>query len=342
MRPEDGLLFAACRQDFFQAHQTEVLSLCNKHPVNWDIIFSTAEQHSVAPLVYANLSSLQDLTLPPEVDAKFRASTRRTALRKDIHDKKLTEALEYFQERSIEVMLVKGIAFDFLVYKQPWYTTAKDIDLVLRLKREQVSEQEFRETQHFMHGRQIEYDYYTHHDITINGALPVDFDRIWQDAVRCSYKGRLVYLMSPEDMLLSACINSCRKRFFRLKSLCDISEILAFYRNLDWALTAEKTKLYDCSSIIYAALIVTRMAMGIDLPGDLKEMLGVNPVRAWVLTTASRILYNHTSLVAYPHTGFNLWSAPVHLSLLLPYTAYKGYQIKRKVVENYQRGKQSF
>ena len=87
----------------------------------------------------------------------------------------------------------------------------------------------------------IEYDYYTHHDITMNATLRVDFDRIWRDSLSGNWENRPIRLMSWEDMLIALCINSCRKRFFRLKALCDVAETVnRGAAQLDWELFLTK------------------------------------------------------------------------------------------------------
>ena len=87
------------------------------------------------------------------------------------------------------------------------------------------------------------------------------------------FMGYAVYVMSPEDMLLTTCINSCRKRFFRLKSLCDIAESINKYRCLNWEKLIRDARAYQCNNIVYTALLITKMTLGSDVPQRvLKEL----------------------------------------------------------------------
>jgi len=79
----------------------------------------------------------------------------------------------------------------------------------------------------------IECDLPGHHDVDMNGVLPVRFDRIWEAARAVDFHGQEAFVMAPEDLLLSLCINSCRKRYFRLKHLFDIAETV-HRLDLDW------------------------------------------------------------------------------------------------------------
>jgi hypothetical protein len=77
---------------------------------------------------------------------------------------------------------------------------------------------------------------------------------VWSKTKETTFQGQKVLVMSPEDMLLAACINSCRKRFFRLKSLCDIAEIINYFKELDW-----EVFIHNGRYIVYTSLLVTSM-----------------------------------------------------------------------------------
>jgi len=95
--------------------------------------------------------------------------------------------------------------------------------------------------------------------VSRNETLPVDFKSIWSKTKETTFQGQKVLVLSPEDMLLAACINSSRKRFFRLKSLCDIAEIINYFKELDWEVFIHNAKKYHCRYIVYTSLLVTSM-----------------------------------------------------------------------------------
>ncbi|MCK4727229.1 MAG: nucleotidyltransferase family protein, partial [Anaerolineales bacterium] len=227
---------------------------------------------------------------------------------------RLKEALAFFSEQGIDVMLAKGIALEQLVYDQPWFTVTQDIDLILRRRLEDISPEELHDIQSTMHNSGIEYDFYSHHDLNINGALPVDFDRIWGDAHTTTLYEQQVYLMTPEDLLISVCINSCRKRFFRLKSLCDIAETVRKFPTLDWEQLAEKAASYDCTPIIYTALQVTDCTLGCPVPDGVVRMLKVNPARKWLLDRTIKLPAEYVALASYPFSGVTLSGRQINLA----------------------------
>lgn len=325
--PEDQLLFACARQDLLPAHRQVVTDLCRNGAIQWEVLYSTAERHGVAPLVYANLSAC-GVDMPHNVASRFRFCTVRNMAAKEDKAKKIAELLSFFNRKGIDAMLVKGAALDVLVYEQPWYIVSDDADILLRVRVEDLTDAEHAEVwsqtrQHLW----LECDYFEHHDVTMKGALPVDFQRIWNDAARVDFRGQSVFVMSPEDLLIATCINGCRKRFFRLKAVCDIASIVSKFSGLKWDAFVRKARDYDCHNIVYAALFATQTTLGCELPAGVLAALKVNPLRAALIRYLSR--RRSWSSLSSLYAGKNILGKRLNCSLLLPYATYRGYQVWR-------------
>ena len=331
MKPEDKLLFACTRQKFLETHQQTVLDLCHRETINWNIIYSNAQAHGVASLVYINLQhcDLLSLGIPQAIIDQFRRYHYGSIIKKERRAEKLKQSLAFFQQEAIDVMLIKGAALDILVYEQPWYTVPHDIDAVLKLKVDEISDSTKTSLAKSLNGSGIEYDYFEHHDMSMNGALLVDFNQIWNDAIKTEFQGHPVWVMCPEDMLLSVAINSCRKRFFRLKSLCDMAETIDKCNDLNWTRLTDKSKAYDCTEILYAALLVTKITLDCKLPDSILTNLDVNPTRALII----RYLSQGMSLSAFSSlfSEKTLFGRKISSALLLPYATYHWDQIWRKM-----------
>ncbi len=332
MRPEDRFLFTCTRQDFQDKHRQQALELRQRYSLDWQRLFAKAEQHGVAGLVYINLCQRSDLDwgIPASIVDHFRLYTLRNAVRKEQQMQKLARALEYLQGRSIPALLIKGAVLELLVYDHSAFSTLNDIDLVLKVRREQLTKSALDELMNALEGG-IEYDFYEHHDMTINGALPIDFGRIWKDSTQIELRGQPVWVMCPEDMLISLCINSCRKRFFRLKSLLDIAETVQKIPNIQWDKLVERARSYDCVNIVYTALLVTSQTLGCDLPPDFLERLPVHPLRRAVINQMVAYALRYGSLPTAPISGRVFFGTQLHISLLLPYAAYRFDQIRHKI-----------
>jgi hypothetical protein len=335
MRPEDQLLFLCTRQDFSDKHRQEVTELCHRYLIHWELVLPTAEQHGIAPLVCANLLLRRtlDFGIPQEIADKFRFYTYQNTIEKEKRTRRLEEGCAYFCQRSIDIMLVKGPALDLVVYDYPWYTVSLDNDLILKARREEFNHEDMHAIMDHFHQSGIEYDFFEHHDVSINGTLPIDFDWVWKDAVKIKFRSQDVFIMSPEDMLIALCISSCRKRFFRLKSLFDIAETVRKCSDLDWDKLASKSLTYDCHNIVYTALRVTQRTVGCEIPGGGLDRLRVSPARTHLLESLIGFLLQCTNLSSYPYSGRQVFGRQIHISLVLPYATYRGYQIWRKFGE---------
>jgi hypothetical protein len=330
--PEDRILFACARQCFSDQHLQIVKDISAHEVVDWNRVLSTAKLHGVAPLVYLNLrlSAAHTINIPQDILNQFRLCLMHNTIAKQRMQKNLNKALSFFQEKSIKVLLVKGVALDILVYRQPEYTVLSDLDIVISVKRSQVSKQEQQEFVSFFVRTGVEFDYYTHHDVNMNGALPINFEQIWRDAIDIRVGEYPAFVMSPEDMLISLCINSCRKRYFRLKALADIAETVDKLDALNWSKLIEKARAYQCEPIIYTALLVTQRTLGCDLPGYLLESLNINRLRAKIIQS----LIQRMSLSAFASLRSDrvFFGRHIDMALLLPYATFRISQIWRRLL----------
>jgi hypothetical protein len=335
MRPEDKILFLCARQDIRGEHSEEIGRLNAQESIDWCSLLQTAEQHGVAPLVFINLVQCLGpaLHMPAELTKRNKLYLLSQVIEKEKRAKRLAAGVEFLQGQGLEVMLLKGAALDLLVYKQPWYTISRDTDIVIRCERSSIGDEEARQIGYFFYQTGVEYDYYSHHDVNMNGVLEVDFSRVWTDARKIPFRGQTVYVMAPEDSLISLCINSCRKRFFKLKSNCDIAETVSRSPEMDWECFLEKTTAYRCETIVYAALRVAQRTVGCSLPAGLLERLAAGAYRKALIDRVIGFMLRYLPLTPYPFKGLPIFGRELHLSLLLPYVTYENAQVRRKMIE---------
>ena len=335
MTSEDFVLCLCTRQRFEAKHQQELITICQSQSIAWDYVLATAEQHQVSPLVYVNLAQIrpQDLNIPPKMLTRFKKAQIHNILVKKRTRTSLAKALDLFREKGIEVMVVKGEALNHLVYEQAWYTISYDIDLVIQARVEELDEIEHNEILKLLDDdnqvrdgfkEHIEYDFYEHHDISMNNILKVDWPLIWAEARTIQIMGYNVLVMTPEDMLLAAAINSCRKRFFRLKSLCDLASIIEICPTLDWNKVVKRALSYKCNTILYTALLVTQLTLGCRLPTGVMSSLKVNPVRASLIHYLVNQLCQRLSLSKlFVSSKTATFERALSWPLLLTYATYR-------------------
>jgi hypothetical protein len=327
MTREDRILFACARQDFGPEHRRTVEELAGSGGINpdWERLAATAERHGVLPIVGANLRHCDPavLHLSAALAERLETALFENALLKERDAARLAAALASLRAARLEAMLLKGAALDLLVYAEPWVTSSRDTDLLVRPLSGFRAGPEERELRSALYREGIECDLNVHHDVDMNGVLPIPFARIWQDARPIDFRGQDAWVMSPEDLLISLCINSCRKRFRRLKSFFDIAETIAA-GNLDWERLTRKVRSYRCEGIVFSALLTTERTVGCSLPQEslaaLSGLSGFSRIRAGLLRgLVERTLC--TGSLNGPEAG----------GLLLSYASYRQAQAWRSL-----------
>jgi hypothetical protein len=136
-------------------------------------------------------------------------------------------------------------------------------------------------------------------------------------------------VLSPEYQLLSICINSCRKRFFRLKALLDIVETIRNTAELDWERFTSLCRQANCGSIVYTALRVAMDTLGCPVPKKVFSAMGISLARRAVIRLNIAFLMTFWS-ISSQLPRLRIFNRLIDLRLILPYAAYQPNQILRK------------
>ncbi len=255
---------------------------------------------------------------------------------KSLHADRIRGIVEFFAQRRVPVLLTKGAALDAVVYEKPWYTGSADIDVMIGCRPETLSPDTRAAAHALIRGRTplerripVEGDWYGHHDVSMNGLLPIDFAAIWREARPIVVAGCPALVMAPEHLLLAACINSCRKRFFRLKAICDIAET-ARSGTIRWDRFGEAARQWCCEAIAYTALVVAAMTVACPVPVSVLDGLRVGPLRRRVI----RYLSERQSFTPLAHVNGRFGTG-----LLLPLAVYRAGQhlTNFAIVRQYRR-----
>lgn len=339
MQTEDEILCLCARQRLSTAEYRHILHLSQTKDVDWQFLFKAAEIHHISPLVYHHLNQIGELSeiIPPVVRGQFKTAYIHNVIMKKGTRTVLSKCLSLYNAAGVEVMLVKGESLNQLVYDQPWYTISGDVDLILRTSPEKF----FAGPYHYIldeidtlnqAGRKfqehIEYDFIVHHDISMNGVLKVGADDLWRTATPIELAGFPILVPRPEDMLLIAAINACRKRFFRLKALSDMAAVIDKFPELDWNAIVERAGQWQADTILYTALCLLQRTIGSSVPTWVAPELKVNRARQRLIEYIIDFLINHFSVSrAGFRSDLTLLGHSFSWSLLLTYATYRFDQI---------------
>jgi hypothetical protein len=282
----------------------------------------------VAPLVFVNLQKNADLyaQIPDAVRTEYTTALLQNKVVKQKRARELDRVLSLCDGLDLDVMLIKGAALDAVVFEHPWYTVSADIDIVIRARKGESPPGKLAAIAWDIEcSGPFECEALKHHDVDLCGVLKIDFTRIWQEAVKLDLRGKTVLVMSPEDMLLAACINSSRRRFVRLKNMLDISEAARRVSGDGWETFVKRANAADCQNIVYAAIRAVKQALGCEIPdGALRGL----KIRRWRAGVIDRVIQGALSFsFDQLDAGVKIFWKRVNISLVLPYTTYRAYQL---------------
>lgn len=320
--PEERLLFCCARQDFSDAWLERSERIATQTDLDWTRVLAVAVLHRVAPLIYRNLSAFAALSrlVPREVVDDFRRTVVLNMREKAALASALRETLEWFNRLGVDVLIVKGTSLDVVLWEATWLTSSQDIDLVLVADWEDFDEAAQQRILAMNVARPlVDVHCRQHADLVMNGLLDLDFGSMVGRASRIDVQEQPALVMCVEDELLCACVQSFRKRFFRLKSVCEIAELVERNPNLDWDALTGRAVAQGCGGIVFAALLAAHVGHGCALPVDLASRLKVSaPTRAMVRSLVKRL-----SATTLDRLYVDRWARGKMLGrgLLLPYAS---------------------
>ena len=244
-------------------------------------------EHRVAPLVYHHLQGCGAIagSLPASVRNCFIALTARNQLEQELSDANLSKILEYLKSAAHDALIVKGASIRFGHGGLYQHTMADDVDLVIRPSGGASGRVGVDQTWPVIDWlldrrpqwvRQFDLDNRVHHDVVWNGILPIDFEAVWDRAVRVDHGNSRFLVPGPIDNLILCSVNLFRKRILRLRSLLDIAELLDADRRMDWAELAARSSAFGCRAIVSSAIAATRATVGCAATDDDLEHLRVD------------------------------------------------------------------
>jgi hypothetical protein len=306
MTSERDLLFALTRQRFTPAHQARVEAICRGFRIDWELVARMAGAEGVAPIVGANLAACDPArtSVPDAITEMLQHALFENVALKVERRREFTDQLVLLDAHGYDVLLLKSVSLEVVgVYAQPWVTCARDVDVLLRpraARQDGPDDAPFRQALNQC-GVENDKDFSKHHDLSLNGIVNVPFDDMWRAARPVQMDGvptGTAYVMCPEDQLLASCLNSCRKRYFRLKALFDIAETLEHYGDLDWGFFAQRVRTSGAEGVVFTALRAADETLGIPAAAGRWYSALLSRRRAVVLGAIVTLLHRSRSPLA--------------------------------------------
>lgn len=271
---EDKLILASV----FLQNNVNLKSLVEVDTFNWSYLLEACLKHQIAPLIYARMQNSGCLDAVPEpIVRAFQKDYIKNKIRNQYLYGQLKETCVYLAEKGISFMLIKGLALATLVYEDDGQRPMSDIDIMIREKdrrwytviREDLEKKGI--------GFRMFFEFQVnHHDLTMNGMIPIDIGSIWDRSISIRVQELDVLVMSPEDQILTLVVACCRKGFNHLRFYSDFSRICDYFgQRIDWEVVVNKARVSSLEFALYTFLQIVDVLSPNIIPeyvmSDLKE-----------------------------------------------------------------------
>ena len=133
LSPERRFLLACARANSSAEELQRIAQELSRPELDWNYLTAAACAHGVAPLIYHNLHrSRATRVLPPRATETLRNSYYGNAARNSFLYGELSNVLNAFREKQIEVIVLKGAALAETVYPNRALRPMSDIDLLVK------------------------------------------------------------------------------------------------------------------------------------------------------------------------------------------------------------------
>jgi len=262
---------------------------------DWQSLLAACEHHQVSPIVFHRLQGGCDIPVPVRVLEQLRARFYRVSAYNHRLALFLVELIAQFEQQQIPCLALKGPAVALAVYGDLSLRQYEDIDILVRV--EDVSKAVDRLFSNGLNparghaGRHK--DVMLFHEITLLAAdksysvdlhwhlappyarvFGPDPSELWRRAVKLHLPPGDVQVLGREDMFLALCQHGSRHRWWQLKWLFDIAEMLRNAATLDWSRIEEMTERYPMARppASLAALLAGEL-LGVHPPSELAKIL---------------------------------------------------------------------
>jgi len=262
---------------------------------DWQSLLAACEHHQVSPIVFHRLQGRCDNPVPAQVLEQLRALFYRVSAYNHRLAVLLVELIAQFEQQHIPCLALKGPAVALGVHGDLSLRQYEDIDIMVRV--EDVSKAVdllFSNGLNPSRGHAGRHkDVKLFHEITLVAAdksysvdlhwqlappyacvFGPDPSQLWRRAVKLHLPPGDVQVLGREDMFLALCQHGSRHRWWQLKWLFDVAQMLRNAETLDWSRIEEVMKIYPMARppASLAALLAGEL-LGVHAPSELAKIL---------------------------------------------------------------------
>jgi hypothetical protein len=280
-------LLLLCAQHHLTSTQVNRLRSLVGAGIDWARFVQMALDQRVHPLVYWNLKAhTQDLVPTAHFDA-IEGHFFETTIFNMQAKRELVRLMRALQDAQIEAMPVRGPLLAYLLYDNLWLREFKDNDILVHEKDFEAAEELLLSLGYEREGpvednayNQKLFNTELNTEVELHWGMDSPFmpvevgtEDYWHRSVIMMLDDLNVRTFNLDDLLLMLCFHGAKHRWHRLKWLCDISEYVRKYPNIDWEAMLEQAGQLRIRRIVLLNLWMAHILFETPLPVVVREQI---------------------------------------------------------------------
>jgi hypothetical protein len=260
---------------------------------NWSSALHLAREHRMLPLLYRALSDA-GAGLPAGDEEKLEIEYRTNVMRCMMNAHELITVLEEFDRESIPMMPFKGVVLAASVYGDFTARNAGDLDLMihygdlLRATALLQARGYVLETETSHDGTPAERYWWEYHFERPSDGMVVELrwrleltqpwlwrdlgmDWVWPGRQTTVIAGVTVPDIQSEIALLMLCMHGCKHLWSRLNWICDVAQLIASRRALDWEQALKLARESGLKRTLAFGVLLAHRVTGVQVPANVLQ-----------------------------------------------------------------------
>ncbi|MBW4620522.1 MAG: nucleotidyltransferase family protein [Cyanosarcina radialis HA8281-LM2] len=309
---EMELLLCCARTEIDRQCRDRIQHIAQQN-IDWDYLLKLTAWHQVTPLLFWQLQNTRAEIIPQKVLEELRSASKANAKRNFGLTGELLNLLRLFDKNAIPIMPFKGPALAEVAYKNSTLREFLDLDILIpaefvpqarKLLISQGYEPQFdladtqeliytklRHEHMFWHeGKQIALD--VHWSLfPLNFSFSDDQNLTWKHQTKIQLSGKSVETLSAESLLLFLCFHGCKHNWSRLKSICDLAELIRSQPEIDWNWILSEAQRLGIERMLLLGLYLCQHLLDTPLPDLLDRQVESNlPIKS-LASEVERLLF---------------------------------------------------
>jgi hypothetical protein len=261
---------------------------------DWESFLAACEYHQVSPIVFHRVANSGGHSIPLQVLDQLRVRFYRISAYNYHLAMHLAQLVAQFERLQIPCLALKGPTVALMAYGDLSLRQYEDIDIMVRVEDvpKAVAMLFDRGYQPAKGHAERHKDVKRYHEITLTApdnshavdlhwqlAPPYaqvfgpDPSTLWRQAVKLRLPHGDVSVLAREDMFLTLCQHGTRHRWWQLKWLVDVAELLSKAGGMDWSRVEDLVRLYPLAHLPAGlAVLLARELLGTLVPADVAKI----------------------------------------------------------------------